>query len=953
MTDIIKKIKLFILQNYYKDFSEIIFNLSSHIDFLYERYLIEFSYKQIINNKLNELNKNINTSYNNFIVDDLPKITELNNFINLFGTSEESDFNEILNFCKFIKPEEQPLYKIKIELIQLLSSLGYNNLDGILQFFVGKNYKVLFEKDIIKYLLELNHIFIPTSFDIFDVEKDEPLYWRKPKTFDENDLLQETRELWIKYYNKYIKICGIFKNDNIGIIFKTAQISYNNLYLIKNKVEEELEKYSIDRKFFKKFIRYDYIGNLYVMNNIEYLDYVEKIYQRFLELTSSTFLSIMKEFISESSNLKNMFDIIFILLLGSDDNVDIAGLLLGLTKEKKNNSPNLYNLITNNLSFSLQVKIKKSSNNLKQEIDRLKSLTLEDVDYKKQLISNKNIPDNIKALTLEKIQEMKLYNNEYYKQLTFVKHILNFPWTSQKDDIFFRNMKNDSKKAIEYLNSVELKLKKSSFGHEEAKKSLLQIIGKWISNPASQGTSFGLVGPPGVGKTLLAKSVSKSLGIPFAQITLGGQNDGELLHGHGYTYSGSQPGLIIKKMVEAGKSRCILYFDELDKATSKHGHINEITSILIHLTDPNMNKTFQDRFFQGVDFPLDKAIMIFSYNDSSLVDPILLDRLKEITVKAYTTNEKIKIVKEFIIQEIVESIGLKEEAWTNLSDDIIEYIIENYTNEAGVRDIKRNIEKIFLTLNLDRLYKRGLFESTSISPTFKEGFSKNKVSTLEKLEIDMISKILEKPNIEIVKIHPNPEVGIINGMYATSNGDGGIIPIQIFTNYSSGKDSYEIKLTGKQGEVMKESVHCSLTAAIDYIRRNLKKYKIKDLDKHLAENFKFGFHVHAPSTSTPKDGPSAGCAFTSAFISRILGKKIRNDIAMTGEIELTGRITKIGGLNFKLIGAKKAGVKLVFVPKENEKDLEEIKEKYPKLCDEHFETKYYEFVDEIIDIILI
>jgi ATP-dependent Lon protease len=408
-------------------------------------------------------------------------------------------------------------------------------------------------------------------------------------------------------------------------------------------------------------------------------------------------------------------------------------------------------------------------------------------------------------------------------------------------------------------------------------------------------------------------------------------------------------------MVEAGKARCILYFDELDKATSKHGHINEITSILIHLTDPNMNKSFQDRFFQGVDFPLDKVVMIFSYNDSSLVDPILLDRLKEITVKPYTTNEKIKIVKEFIIKEIVDSIGLENEEWTNLSDEIIEYIIENYTNEAGVRDIKRYIEKIFLTLNLDRLYKRGLFESNIKSPTCDSptGFTKNKVSTLEKLEIDMINTILEKPNNEIVKIHPHPEVGIINGMYATSNGDGGIIPIQIFANYSSAANSYEIKLTGKQGEVMKESVHCSLTAAIDYIRRNIKKYKIKDLDKHLLENFKFGFHVHAPSTSTPKDGPSAGCAFTSAFISRILGKPIRNDIAMTGEIELTGRITKIGGLNFKLIGAKKAGVKLVFVPKENEKDLEEIKEKYPKLFDENFDTKYYEFVDEIIDTILI
>ena len=393
--------------------------------------------------------------------------------------------------------------------------------------------------------------------------------------------------------------------------------------------------------FYKKFMKYDYLGNLYVFTPNEYVNHVERYYQKYLELRSSTFLSIMKDFISESSNLKNMFDIIFILLLGNDDNIDIAGLLLNIVKEKKNNSLNIYNLLNTKLEFNLQVKIKKSNNNIKQELDRLKSLTLDDIDYKKQLIANKNIPDNIKSLTLEKIQEMKLYNNEYYKQLTYVKHILNFPWASS-DNFFYESLKNDCKKTVKFLTTVEENLNKSSFGHEEAKKSLLQIIGKWISNPSSQGSSFGLVGPPGVGKTLLAKSVSKALGIPFAQITLGGQNDGELLHGHGYTYSGSQPGLIIKKMVEANKSRCILYFDELDKATSKHGQINEITSILIHLTDPNMNKSFQDRFFQGVDFPLDKVIMIFSYNDSSLVDPILLDRLKEIKVKLMKVFSKIK-----------------------------------------------------------------------------------------------------------------------------------------------------------------------------------------------------------------------------------------------------------------------------------------------------------------------
>ena len=939
MTETIKKLKLYLLQKIYKEISMYILNLNYHISFLYDNFFIEYTFKQYLLNKLNKINKNINTYYNNFIIDNLDKNTEIDNWFNEFDlTILNNNFDDIIDFRQFINFKNLPLSKQLSEIGQIMTSYGYNSIDGLLTFFIGNNYKKIIDYEIVILINEINNIFIPLSINFFDVNKDELFYWRKPHTFNTNDLLELSRELWIKYNNKYIKITGIFRNDSIGVIFKTSQLNYPILYSYKNKIEEEIENFSIDKNFVKKFIRHDYLGNLYTLSALEYLTYVKKYYEKYIELSSSTFIIIMKEFISESSNLKNMFNIIFLLLLGNNETIDIARLLLGLIKEKKKNHANIFNLVNNNLTFFLQLKLKKSQNIIKQEIERIKELSLENIDYKKQLISNKNIPDNVKILTLEKIQELKLYNNEYYKQLTFVKHIINFPWSSQNDDLFYESLKVESKKSIDYLSKVEDKLKKSSFGHEEAKKLLLQIIGKWISNPSSQGTSFGLVGPPGVGKTLLAKSVSKALDIPFVQITLGGQNDGELLHGHGYTYSGSQPGLIIKKMVEAGKSRCILYFDELDKSTLKNGNINEITSILIHLTDPNMNKTFQDRFFQGIEFPLDKVIMIFSYNDSSQVDPILLDRLNEINIKSYTTSEKIKIAKEFIIQELINSIGLQQEDWTHLTDEIIEYIIENYTNEAGVRDIKRYIEKIFLTLNLDKIYQREEFQNGYLKEVTKE----------------IINNILEKPNNQIIKIQNTPNIGIINGLYATNNGNGGIVPIQIFNNFSSTQNAYELKLTGKQGEVMKESVHCSLTAAIDYIRRNIKKYPfIINLDEYLIENFKYGFHIHTPSTSTPKDGPRAGCAFTSAFISRILGKCIRNDIALTGEIELTGRITKIGGLNFKLIGAKKAGVKLVFIPKENEKDLEEIKQKYPKLIDDTLEVRTFEYIDEITDIILV
>ena len=266
---------------------------------------------------------------------------------------------------------------------------------------------------------------------------------------------------------------------------------------------------------------------------------------------------------------------------------------------------------------------------------------------------------------------MKSQNNEFYKQKTYVDNVLKFPWSSNENT--FENLKS-SNQIIKYLNNLDNDLNNLTYGHEEAKKILLQTIAKWISNPSSGGKSLGFVGPPGVGKTLLAKSISNTLKIPFAEITLGGQNDGELLHGHGYTYSGSQPGLIIKKMVEMGTERCILFFDELDKTASKHGNNNEISSILIHLTDPNMNKSFQDRFFQGINFPLDKVIMIFSYNDSEKIDPILLDRLTEIKIKPYTLFDKINIIRDFVIPELKLNINIK------IEDYIIQYIIENYTN---------------------------------------------------------------------------------------------------------------------------------------------------------------------------------------------------------------------------------------------------------------------------------
>ena len=915
-----KDIDLLILQDRYSDITCMLNNLQNHIIYLDKSHILVSSELNLVYSKIFEISKSLNTKYNNY----------LNNKTKI--EIEDINIEDIKNYYKLIN-KSLPLEVCYQNLLTIINLYGYNSIKNILK--LNKVYESLDvkTKELINELENIVHILE------YKIEKGKvkDIKFEDYKE-NENDYLEKSKILKFKHpyiTGHYIELKILFKIDKLTTTIKTSQINHKYLHNKKLEIMEMMDNqyFDIDTKFVKSFIRHDYLGNIYSKTVKTYCEFIKNEYFKYLELLDSSFLTLMKDFISKTKDIKEIFNIIFLLLLGDDDTCDMATLLVGLIKERKNQMINLYLFIVDNLTYYLQLKLKKSEINIKTEFDKLKNLSNEEIDYKKQLALNKTVPDNVRSMVLEKIDEMKSNNNEYYKQLTYVKTILSYPWKS--DSSIFNILSKDINKSKKYLEEIENKLKNSSYGHEESKKSLLQIIGKWISNPDSQGSCLGLVGPPGVGKTLLAKSLSKSLDIPFAQINLGGQNDGELLHGHGYTYSGSQPGMIVRKMVEMGKSRCIIYFDELDKTTSKNSNINEISSILIHLTDPNMSKTFQDRFFQGIDFPLDKVIFIFSYNDSSLVDPILLDRIKEIKVDPYTPKDKYEICKNFIIPELEEAINFKDKLV--FTKDIIEYIIDNYTNEAGVRSIKRLLEKIYLNLNLDKIYKRNLFKK-----------NKNKIKLTKKNIID----ILGNPKSEEEKIHSNPEVGIINGLYATTNGDGGIIPIQVFNNLPSSVENFDIKLTGKQGDVMKESVLCSLTTALNYLRNNKNKYKIKDLDKYLKDNFKYGFHVHCPSTSTPKDGPSAGCAFTTAFISRILNKPINNTVGMTGEIELTGKITKIGGLNYKLIGAKKAGVKTIYVSKENSKDVEEIKKKYPKLIDKdlsvHLVDNISEFIDDII-----
>lgn len=507
--------------------------------------------------------------------------------------------------------------------------------------------------------------------------------------------------------------------------------------------------------------------------------------------------------------------------------------------------------------------------------------TFSDADEFEEACSKLDAPEEVK----EKLhKEIGRFKNTIGSQAengvirTYIETIQEMPWNKRAED----------NTDINYAKEV---LEADHYGLEQVKERILEFLAVRTLTQKGESPILCLVGPPGTGKTSIAKSLARSLKKPFVRISLGGVRDEAEIRGHRKTYVGAMPGRIANGIRTAGVKNPVLLLDEIDKVSTDYK--GDTFSALLEVLDSEQNSKFRDHYLE-VPLDLSEVTFITTANTLQTIPRPLLDRMEIIEITSYTENEKLHIAIEHLIPKQLEKHGITDEQ-LSFSKKAIWKIAHNYTKEAGVRQLEREIG------NICRKAAKELLTT-----------EKEKITVTDR----NLHKFLGKEKYSYQMANAAPEVGIVRGLAWTSVGGD---TLQIEVNVMPGKG--EIMLTGQLGDVMKESAR----AGISYIRSVSKKYAI-------AEDFfeKHDIHVHIPEGAVPKDGPSAGITMATAMLSAVTGKKVRADLAMTGEITLRGRVLPIGGLKEKLLAAKNAGIQTVLIPKENTADVEELSSEITK-----------------------
>lgn len=527
-------------------------------------------------------------------------------------------------------------------------------------------------------------------------------------------------------------------------------------------------------------------------------------------------------------------------------------------------------------------------NNFEQEITELK----EKAKTKKwpklvQEAFDKNI---------SKLQRMNPNAAEYAIQTNYLELLLDLPWDESSQDNF------DLKHAQNVLDE-------DHFGLDKVKERIIEHLAVLKLKNNLKSPILCLYGPPGVGKTSLGRSIAKALGRKYVRMSLGGLKDESEIRGHRKTYIGAMPGRILQNLKKVQSSNPVFILDEIDKVGNDfHG---DPSSALLEVLDPEQNKTFYDNFLE-LDYDLSKVMFIATCNNLNTIQPALRDRMEIIEVSGYTVEEKIEIAKQHLIPKQVEETGLKKNQ-LKLSDKLIEFVIENYTAESGVRGLEKMISKIarYVAVHI----------------------AKNEEAP--KIDEAGLSKILGPAHIKD-KYQGNDIAGVVTGLAWTQVG-GDILFIE--TSLSKSK-SPRLTLTGNLGEVMKESA----TLALEYIKSHP---DLLGLDSEIFENT--SIHIHVPEGATPKDGPSAGIAMLTSLASALTQRKVKKAMAMTGEITLRGKVLPVGGIKEKILAAKRAGIKEIVLCADNKKDIDYIKPHYLKGLSFHYVSN----MSEVLDIALL
>ena len=527
----------------------------------------------------------------------------------------------------------------------------------------------------------------------------------------------------------------------------------------------------------------------------------------------------------------------------------------------------------NQREYYLREQIKAIS----EELNEGDGAISESEEYKEQIKSIGFSADIERKLLREcdRLMKMQSSSPEAAVIRNYIDKVISLPWSYCTEE----NLD------IEHAQNV---LDNDHFGLDDVKERIIEFLAVRKINPDVKGQIICLAGPPGVGKTSIARSLAKAMGRAYARISLGGVRDEADIRGHRKTYIGSMPGRIIDAIESAKSSNPLILLDEVDKLGSDHR--GDPSSALLEVLDAEQNSTFTDHYLE-IPYDLSKVMFITTANDKSRIPAPLLDRMEIIDISGYTHEEKFNIAKKHLVPKQILANGLKK-SYVKITDKALKVIISGYTKEAGVRVLERTIAKVLRKVAVE--YAKGFDGKISVKDTDLE-----KYLGAVKFKPDESSKI--------------DQIGVVNGLAYTSVG-GTMLTVEVAVMDGKGN----LELTGSLGDVIKESAK----AAISYIRTNADKYRI---DKDFYQNK--DIHIHFPEGAVPKDGPSAGVTIFTALVSALSGCKVKSNVAMTGEITVTGRVLPIGGLREKTMAAYVEGIKTVVVPEANRSDLDKVDEK--------------------------